>query len=261
MSKAPMQSIVSHGLWALLSAVLVANAHAQSVTVGSGDDALARSIVEKADQIRFPAEPFQVDVDIVTTRQGERSEARKYRVLSKGNDNTIVTLTEPASERGQSMLMKGRDLWVFMPNVSQPVRLSLAQRLTGQVANGDLARANFAGDYTPKILRTETIAGEAHYVIELNAVDRGVTYQRVVYLGPPIERVAVSGRVLFTVEPTAEDVQVRALPESGRPDETYASVMDDALRQSEQSVVEYHDMTVRDLPDRMFSKGYLRRLE
>jgi len=38
-------------------------------------------------------------------------------------------------------------------------------------------------------------------------------------------------------------------------------VMDDALRQSEQSVVEYHDMTVRDLPDRMFSKDYLRRLE
>jgi len=41
----------------------------------------------------------------------------------------------------------------------QPIRLSLSQRLTGQVANGDLARANFAGDYTPKILRTETIGG------------------------------------------------------------------------------------------------------
>jgi len=31
------------------------------------------------------------------------------------------------------MLMRGRDLWVFLPNVSQPVRLSLSQRLTGQV--------------------------------------------------------------------------------------------------------------------------------
>jgi outer membrane lipoprotein-sorting protein len=261
MSKAPMQSIVSHGLWALLSAVLVANAHAQSVTVGSGDDALARSIVEKADQIRFPAEPFQVDVDIVTTRQGERSEARKYRVLSKGNDNTIVTLTEPASERGQSMLMKGRDLWVFMPNVSQPVRLSLAQRLTGQVANGDLARANFAGDYTPKILRTETIAGEAHYVIELNAVDRGVTYQRVVYWVRQsnawpyqAEFYSQSNRLLKTCK--YERFQNLA----GRTRPTRL-VMDDALRQSEQSVVEYHNMTVRDLPDRMFSKDYLRRLE
>src|SRR4030095_13057033 len=92
---------------------------------------------------------------------------RKYRVLSKGNENTIVMVTEPAAERGQIMLMKGRDLWVFLPNVSQPVRLSLSPRLTGQVANGDLARANFAGDYEPKILRTETIDREVYYVLEL----------------------------------------------------------------------------------------------
>ena len=111
--------------------------------------------MEKADQIRFPQEGFQVDVAIVTTSPNQAPEERKFRVLSKGNENTIVQVTEPASERGQIMLMKGRDLWVFMPNISQPVRLSLAQRLTGQVANGDLARANFVGDYAPKLLRTE----------------------------------------------------------------------------------------------------------
>ncbi len=77
-------------------------------------------------------------------------------MLSKGNENTIVQVTEPASERGQIMLMKGRDLWVFMPNISQPVRLSLAQRLTGQVANGDLARANFVGDYARSTARRST---------------------------------------------------------------------------------------------------------
>ena len=115
---------------------------------------VARSIVEKADQIRFPQEGFEVDVAI--TRRpatATAAETRKYRVLSKGNENTVVMVTEPASERGQIMLMKGRDLWVFLPSVSQPVRLSLAQRLTGQVANGDLARANFAGDYNPALLR------------------------------------------------------------------------------------------------------------
>src|SRR4030095_11243106 len=108
-------------------------------------------------------------------------EERKYRVLSKGNENTIVMVTEPASARGQIMLMKGRDLWVFLPNVSQPVRLSLSQRLTGQVANGDLARANFAGDYTPKLVRTEQVDGEDHFVLELTAVDRSVAYARVMY--------------------------------------------------------------------------------
>jgi outer membrane lipoprotein-sorting protein len=87
-------------------------------------------------------------------------EVRKYRVLSKGNTNSVVMVTEPASERGQILLMKGRDLWIFMPDVSQPIRLSLSQRLTGQVANGDLARANFAADYNPKLLRSEKIGNE-----------------------------------------------------------------------------------------------------
>jgi outer membrane lipoprotein-sorting protein len=94
---------------------------------------------------------------------------RKYRVLSKGNTNSVVMVTEPASERGQILLMKGRDLWVFMPDVSQPIRLSLSQRLTGQVANGDLARANFAADYNPKLLRSEKIGNEDYHVLELTA--------------------------------------------------------------------------------------------
>ena len=68
--------------------------------------------------------------------------------MSRGNDYTVVLTEEPAAERGQALLMRERDLWIFLPAVSQPVRLSLSQRLTGQVANGDLARANFAGDYT-----------------------------------------------------------------------------------------------------------------
>jgi hypothetical protein len=38
-------------------------------------------------------------------------------------------------------------------------------------------------------------------------------------------------------------------------------VMRDALKKSEQSVLEYSDMKPRDLPDRVFTKEYLRRLE
>ena len=140
------------------------------------DDALARSILEKADLVRFPARAFEVGVGITTTHSDGTSESRSYRVLSKGNENTIVMVTEPASEQGQILLMKGRDLWIFLPSVSQPVRLSLGQRLTGQVANGDIARANFTGDYNPKIIRSEQVDGEPMHVLELTAVDRGVTY-------------------------------------------------------------------------------------
>jgi hypothetical protein len=233
----------------------------QQVPPSQSEDALARSIVEKADEVRFPTEGFQVDIDIVTTRQGQRSEARKYRVLSKGNDNTVVMLMEPASERGQNLLMRARDLWVFMPNVSQPIRLSLSQRLTGQVANGDLARANFAGDYTPKLLRTETLEGEKYHVLELTAVDRGVAYQRVVYWVKQAnawphkaEFYSVSNRLLKT----CKYEKFQSMAGKLRPTRL---LMEDALRQGEQSVLDYSDMKLRDLPDKVFTKDYLKRLE
>src|SRR3569832_696096 len=103
--------------------------------------------VVKIDRIRFPRESFQVDVTINSTEADGHTEQRKYRILYRGTEDTLVMTTEPPSERGRIMLLKGRDLWAFMPNVSQPIRQPHAQRRTGLVSNGDLARANFAGDY------------------------------------------------------------------------------------------------------------------
>lgn len=225
------------------------------------EDAAARTILEKADEIRFPREGFQVDVHITSESAGGEEERRKYRILSKGNENTVVMILEPAAERGQIMLMKGRDLWVFMPNVSQPIRLGLAQRLTGQVANGDLARANFTGDYTPRLLRTETIGGEEHHVLELNAVDRGVTYRRVLlwvnkrnHRPLKAEFYSLSNRLMKT----CSYENYRNMAGQIRPTRL---VMEDALKESDRSVLEYQDMKLRDLPDKVFSKDYLKKLQ
>jgi len=232
-----------------------------SQDTSSPDDGKARKMVEDADRIRFPGEGFQVDIAIVTTGEGKMPEERKYRVLSKGNDNTVVMITDPADERGQILLMKARDLWVFLPNVSQPVRLSLAQRLTGQVANGDLARANLAGDYNPRLLRTEMLDGVRYNVLELNAIDRGVTYQRVLYwvretdsAPHKAEFYSASNRLLKT----CLYEQFEKLLGRERP---MRLVMTDALHVDEKSVLSYSGMKLRDLPDKVFTKDYLKRLE
>lgn len=255
----------SRWIFALMSGILFLlpslTAWAQGTIAASADDALARSILEKADKVRFPAEGFQVDIVINSTRTDKEPDSRKYRILSKGNENTVVMVTEPASERGQIILMKGRDLWVFMPEVSQPVRISLAQRLTGQVANGDLARANFAGDYNPKIVSTEKIGNESYHVLELIAVDRSVTYQRVVYWvneksGWPFkaEFYSLSNRLMKKC--SYENFQALA----GRVRPTRL-VMEDALRNGEKSVLDYSEMKLRDLPDKIFTKEYLKKLD
>lgn len=233
---------------------------AQAQTAPPAEDPAAKAIVEKADQIRFPAESFEVEVDVTNLTDGQVTDTRKYKILSKGNENTIVQVTEPASDRGQAMLMRGRDLWIFLPNISQPVRLSLSQRLTGQVANGDLARANFAGDYRPRLLRTEKVDNADCLVLELMAVDRGVTYARVLYWvrqanSHPVkaEFYSVSERLLKT----CRYENFKTLGGRVRPTRL---VLQDALRKGDESILDYSDLKLRDLPDRMFTKEYLRRL-
>lgn len=225
------------------------------------DEQLAREILEKSDQIRFPREDFQVDVVVNTTSPDQPAEMHKYRILSKGNENSVVMTTEPASERGQILLMKGRDLWIFMPSVSQPVRISLSQRLTGQVANGDLARANFTGDYTPRIVRTDVIDDDKYWVLELMGVDRSVTYHKVLYwirqsnFWPyRAEFYSLSGRLLKTSSYENFETILGSL----RPTRM---VMVDALRKGEESVLEYAGMKLRELPDKIFTKDYLKKLE
>jgi len=223
-------------------------------------DSEARELLLRADRIRFPEGGFQVDIVITTTTPDSEPDERSYRILSVGNTRTLVQTTAPAVDRNQILLMRDRDLWAFLPNLSQPIRLPLSQRLTGQVANGDLARANFVGDYEPKILRKETLDGDTYLVLQLDAVDRWVTYRKVLYWinaknarPHKAEFYAVSGRLLKTAHYSDFD----SLGGVIRPTRL---IIEDALRKGHRSELEYSNMVMRDLPDMIFTKNYLKKL-
>lgn len=223
-------------------------------------DNLASELLLRADRIRFPEEGFQVDIVITTTAPDSEPDERSYRILSKGNSQTLVQTTAPAVDHNQILLMRDHDLWAFLPNLSQPIRLPLSQRLTGQVANGDLARANFVGDYEPKILRRETLDGEAYNVLQLDAVDKWVTYRKVLFWvnaknarPHKAEFYAVSGRLLKI----AHYRDFQTLGGAIRPTRL---IIEDALRKGHSSELEYSDMVQRDLPDKIFTKDYLKKL-
>ena len=219
------------------------------------------TLVEQADRIRFPKEAFQVDINVTNFAPGKTPDKRIYQVLSKGNSNTIVRTLQPASEAGQMMLMREHELWVFLPSVSQPVRMPLSQKLTGQVANGDLARANFTGDYAPKALRTEKIRNTEYAVMELSAINHGVTYQRVIYWVElqsrrpyKAEFYTISGRLMKTCQ-FAEFKQMNG---AIRPTKL---IMRDGLRKDEHSEMVYSGMKGRKLADKIFTKDYLKKLQ
>ncbi|HND96967.1 MAG TPA: outer membrane lipoprotein-sorting protein [Plasticicumulans sp.] len=223
-------------------------------------DLEALAMLEAADQVRFPRSDFEVNVRISSTTPGGETEVRDYQILSKGNENTLVITTAPASERGQVLLMRGRDLWVYSPRLSQPVRLPLSQRLTGQVANGDLARANFSGDYNARVLRDETIQKRKYAVLELTAIDGSVTYSRVLLWversgNQPLkaEFYALSGRLLKT----AQYLNYTKLDNTVRPTQL---VMEDAVKRGDRSVLDYSAMKPRELPNKLFNKDYMKRV-
>jgi outer membrane lipoprotein-sorting protein len=165
----------------------------------------AEQILQKADEVRNPQLDYTVLVSVTSVKPKGKTKTASYEVWVKGRENTLVRTLSPPAEKGRVLLMKGTELWAFLPTVSKPLRISLRERLIGEVANGDLARANFSGDYTPVLLRNETRDGVECVVLDLTAKTRDVTYARVVLWVEadqchPVwaEFYAVSGRLSFS---------------------------------------------------------------
>lgn len=221
----------------------------------------AQEILQKVDEVRNPQLDYKINVDVTSTKPGKEPKRANYEVLIKGRDKTIIKTLDPSIDRGTSLLMIDYDLWVFLQNISKPLRISLQQRLIGEVANGDLARANFSGDYNPTLARMEKIDGKDHYVLELLAKDERVTYNKVIlwiqannFHPLKAEFYAVSGRMLKAC--TYENYQ-QVL---GRLRPTRL-ILDDPLVKGQRSVLEYSGMTLMKFPEKFFTKDYLKKLK
>lgn len=119
-----------------------------AMVVRAEDPAL---LVKAADEIRNPAESFFMKVKI---EDDDRSTT--YDVFLKGQDKTLIVTKEPAKDRGKNMLMLDRDFHAYVPNLKKSVKLSLAQKLSGQVANGDISRTRWFGDYAVTLEKAES---------------------------------------------------------------------------------------------------------
>jgi outer membrane lipoprotein-sorting protein len=227
----------------------------------TGMDPSADGILNKADDVRSPQSDYTVDVTVTSLKPGKEPKIAKYEVMVKGKTKTVIKTLAPAVDRGTSMLMIDYDFWVFLPSISKPLRISLQQRLLGEAANGDIARANFSGDYSPKLLKLESIDGVEYHVLELLAKDERVTYHRVVlwvqkenFHPFKAEFYAVSGRILKTA--TYEDY--RQIGGKLRPTRL---VLNDPLVRGQRSIIEYSQVTSTALPDRYFTEQHLKKLK
>jgi outer membrane lipoprotein-sorting protein len=214
----------------------------------------AEALLKRSDMFRNGWPAYVVHVKIADYESGKADEEHLYEVSQKGTDKTYVEFMSPR-EKGRHLLMVGDDMWVYLPDTSRPVRITPLERLTGDASNGDVARTNYAVDYSPVYLRTEKVGAIDCHVLELTAKRKGATYQRILYWlrvedARPVraEFYLTSGKHIKSA--TFDDYG----PYSGKTLLRRLTLYDE-IRHNSHSVLEYSGAAPRDLPDKLFYQG------
>ena len=214
----------------------------------------AEALLKHSDIYRNGWPSYVTRVKITNYESGKEDEEKLYEVSQKGTEKTYVEFLSPR-EKGQHLLMLGDDMWVYLPDTSRPIRITPLERLSGDASNGDVARTNYAVDYTAVYLRTEKVGAENCYVLDLTAKRKGSTYQRILYWlriqdARPVraEFYLTSGKHIKSAT-FDEYIQVEGKTL------LHKLTLYDEIRHNSHSVLEYSSITPRNLPDKLFYQG------
>jgi outer membrane lipoprotein-sorting protein len=136
----------------------------------------------------------------------EPSGAKKEFVLysvKTGKDKVLALFVEPASDKGRTTLRLGDNMWLYIPNVGKPVRITSLQSVIGGVFNNaDILRLDYAVEYDAKLEEEQKDA----LVLMLKAKTAEVAYDRLkmwvdrkLLLPTKIEAYAASGMLIKTL--------------------------------------------------------------
>jgi hypothetical protein len=105
---------------------------------------------------------------------GKRKEFTLFTV-KKGIDKVASLFIAPASEKGRSTLRLGDNMWLYIPNVGKPIRITSLQSVVGGVFNNaDILSLDYAAEYD--VEKSEETGGE--YLLFLKAKTKTVAYDR-----------------------------------------------------------------------------------
>jgi len=106
---------------------------------------------------------------------GRKKEFTLFTV-KKGTDKVASLFIAPASENGRSTLRLGDNLWLYIPNIGKPVRITSLQSVVGGVFNNaDILQLDYTAEYN--VEKVEENDGE--YLIYLKAKTKTVAYDKV----------------------------------------------------------------------------------
>lgn len=192
----------------------------------------------------------------------EPSGAKKEFVLysvKKGRDKVVALFLDPPSDKGRATLRLAENMWLYIPNVGKPVRITSLQSVVGGVFNNaDILRVDYAVEYNAEGAEEQ----KDTYILSLKARSNDVAYDRLkmwvdrkLLLPVKIEAYAASGLLIKTLH-------FRDIRDFGGGIRRPATVETDSpLYKGHKSVMLYSQLKKRELPDEVFTLNYLSRVE
>ncbi|RPH48255.1 MAG: outer membrane lipoprotein-sorting protein [Desulfobacteraceae bacterium] len=106
---------------------------------------------------------------------GRKKEFTLFTV-KKGVDKVASIFLAPASEKGRSTLRLGENMWLYIPNIGKPIRITSLQSVVGGVFNNsDILQLDYSAEYN--VEKVEEDGNE--YLLYLKAKTKTVAYDRI----------------------------------------------------------------------------------
>ena len=189
---------------------------------------------------------------------GAKKEFVIYSV-KKGKDQVATLFLSPSSDKGRSTLRQGDNMWLYIPNVGKPMRITSLQSVTGGVFNNaDIMRLDYAVEYDVKSVEDKG----GTYLLDLKAKTGEVAYDRLVMtvdkqlvLPTQIVAYAASGMLMKTL-------YFKDVKDFGGGIKRPATIETDSpLYKDYKSVMLYSGLKKKEFPDEVFTQGFMARME
>lgn len=161
----------SVGVFIILSILLCVPG---SALVPEAQDADGDVILAKMDRNLTP-ESFEAYRKLINIEPNGRTKEFVLYTVKKGADKVAALFLSPASEKGRSTLRLEDNMWLYIPNVAKPIRITSLQSVVGGVFNNaDILRLDYAVEYA--VEKIEDLGEE--YRLYCKARTKTVAYDR-----------------------------------------------------------------------------------
>lgn len=134
----------------------------------------AESILEQVDKKLSPSSADSYKKLINIEPDGSKKEFLLYQI-KKGKDKIVSLFLQPDSEKGRSTLRLDENMWLYLPDVGKPIRITSMQSVVGGVFNNsDIMQLDFSAEYD---IKSQTDEG-ATIVLDLKAKNETVAYDK-----------------------------------------------------------------------------------